>query len=217
MSSRTFRALARLVGVALLLTPSPAAPSAAAARPTPYDEPVAAAGQWPLRPRPDVVRRFDPPDSPWGSGHRGVDLAGRPDQAVRAALPGHVTFAGLLAGRGVVVVDHGGTRTTYEPVAAGVAVGGVVAAGDRLGALSPVGSHCAPFACLHWGWLRGDVYLDPLLLVGAGPVRLLPLSGTSPGPILPRPGYRPRTLISTGWPPWGPWRAPPQARGCACW
>jgi murein DD-endopeptidase MepM/ murein hydrolase activator NlpD len=111
-------------------------------------------GVWPLRPRPEVVADFDPPLDPWGSGHRGVDLLGSAGQAVRAALPGRVTFAGMLAGRGVVVVSHGDTRTTYEPVAADVSVGDTVAAAGRLGRLEPFGSHCFPRVCLHWGWLR---------------------------------------------------------------
>ncbi|MCW2771940.1 MAG: Peptidase [Nocardioides sp.] len=133
-------------------------------------------GVWPLRPEPEVVADFDPPDSPWGSGHRGVDLLGTAGQVVRAALPGRVSFAGVLAGRGVVVVDHGGTRTTYEPVDATVSLGDPVAAGDPIGRLALPGSHCLPRACLHWGWIEGaDTYLDPLRLVGAGPVRLLPL------------------------------------------
>ena len=80
-------------------------------------------GVWPLRPRPEVVAGFDPPLDPWGSGHRGVDLLGSVGQPVRAALPGRVTFAGVLAGRGVVVVSHGDTRTTYEPVTADVVRG----------------------------------------------------------------------------------------------
>lgn len=132
-------------------------------------------GVWPLEPQPSVVRRFDPPDTPYGPGHRGVDLLGAPGQTVRSALPGTVTWAGPLAGRGVVVVDHGATRTTYEPVTATVPVGTPVAAGGQVGTLALAGSHCLPRACLHWGWIRGDTYLDPLLLVGAGPVRLLPL------------------------------------------
>ena len=132
-------------------------------------------GVWPLQPEPEVVHAFDPPDSPYGAGHRGVDLLGTVGQPVLAALPGAVTFAGSLAGRGVVVVDHGTTRTTYEPVAATVAVGTPVAAGTQVGTLELAGSHCFPRACLHWGWIEGETYLDPLRLVGAGPVRLLPL------------------------------------------
>ena len=132
-------------------------------------------GVWPLDPVPEVVGAFDPPDSPYGAGHRGVDLLGRVGQPVRAALPGTVSWAGSLAGRGVVVVDHGATRTTYEPVATAVAVGTPVAAGAPIGTLQLVRSHCSPRACLHWGWLEGETYLDPLRLVGGGPVRLLPL------------------------------------------
>jgi murein DD-endopeptidase MepM/ murein hydrolase activator NlpD len=132
-------------------------------------------GVWPLQPQPEVVQGFDPPDSPYGPGHRGVDLLGTVGQPVLAALPGTITYAGALAGRGVVVVDHGATRTTYEPVAATVSVGAVVAAGAQVGTLELAGSHCFPRACLHWGWIEGQTYLDPLRLVGAGPVRLLPL------------------------------------------
>ena len=145
----------------------------AAALGTPGD--VDPRGVWPLQPGPEVVAGFDPPADPWGSGHRGVDLLGSAGQQVRAALPGRVTFAGMLAGRGVVVVSHGDTRTTYEPVATDVSVGDRVAAGGSLGRLEGFGSHCFPRACLHWGWLRGETYLDPLDLVGGGPVRLLPL------------------------------------------
>jgi murein DD-endopeptidase MepM/ murein hydrolase activator NlpD len=137
-------------------------------------------GVWPLQPQPEVVHGFDPPESPYGAGHRGVDLLGSVGQPVLAALPGTITFAGALAGRGVVVVDHGVTRTTYEPVAHTVAVGSVVAAGSPIGTLELAGSHCFPRACLHWGWIEGETYLDPLRLVGAGRVRLLPLWRDTP-------------------------------------
>lgn len=149
--------------------PSPAPAWRTAAAPAP--------AVWPLAPQPEVVAAFDPPSSTYGAGHRGVDLAGTAGQTVRAAAAGTVTFAGALAGRGVVVVTHGVTRTTYEPVTAGVRVGEAVTAGQPIGNLESTGSHCAPAACLHWGLLEGTLYLDPLTLVGAGPVRLLPLLG----------------------------------------
>lgn len=110
-----------------------------------------------------------------------MDLAGRPGQPVRAALPGQVSFAGVIAGRGVVVVNHGVTRTTYEPVTAAVPRGTAIDAGQVIGHVQRPGSHCFPQVCLHWGWLRGDVYLDPLQLVGVRPVRLLPLWGAGAG------------------------------------
>lgn len=162
------RLLMLLVTLPLLLAPT--APAAASATPSTQ-------GVWPLQPQPAVVAGFDPPDSPYGAGHRGVDLAGHVGQVVHAALGGTIVFAGMLAGRGVVVVDHGATRTTYEPVAPTVRLGQPVARGAPIGRLTLVGSHCFPSACLHWGLIRNadDVYLDPLSLVGAEPVRLLPL------------------------------------------
>lgn len=144
--------------------------------------PTAAAGNatspwdWPLDGPPRVVRAFDPPALRWEAGHRGVDLLARIGAPVRSAGPGSVSFAGPIAGRGVVVVTHAdGTRTTYEPVAPAVTVGERVSAGDPVGRLAAAGSHCLPAACLHWGRRRGDVYLDPMLLVRAGPARLFPV------------------------------------------
>jgi len=174
-----------LVAVAALLI-SLVAPTSGDVDPT---------GTWPLRPEPAVVAGFDPPTSTWGAGHRGVDLAGDPGHRVRSALPGTVSFVGSIAGRGVLVVEHGDTRTTYEPVLPTRARGDTVAAGDVIGRLALPGSHCFPRACLHWGWLRGDTYLDPLRLVGAAPVRLLPLGGlassTAPPATTPYAGWRP--------------------------
>jgi murein DD-endopeptidase MepM/ murein hydrolase activator NlpD len=128
-----------------------------------------------------VTRPFQPPPTPYASGHRGVDLAGSPGQQVRAAGDGRVTWAGVLAGRGVVVVSHGGLRTTYEPVLADVAKGRPIRAGDPLGALQKGHPGCPQTACLHWGLLRGTEYLDPLSLIRP-PVRLLPLTSHAAGP-----------------------------------
>jgi murein DD-endopeptidase MepM/ murein hydrolase activator NlpD len=172
---------ARPPGASLAAPEAPAAP----VRRSPLDPftrhpHTSGAAVWPLEPRPALARGFDPPVTKYAAGHRGVDLVGSPGQPVRASVAGRVTFAGRLAGRGVVVVSHGSTRTTYEPVLADARVGTLVAAGDELGTLETFGSHCAPASCLHWGLIEGDTYLDPLSLVGAGPVRLLPLLGRGP-------------------------------------
>jgi murein DD-endopeptidase MepM/ murein hydrolase activator NlpD len=102
----------------------------------------------------------------------------------------------------VVVVSHGATRTTYEPVDATVSVGETVAEGAPIGTLQPTGSHCLPRVCLHWGWLRGDTYLDPLRLVGAGPVRLLPLWRLDPVARAPMGGL---SLPYGTWQPLASW------------
>jgi len=129
---------------------------------------------WPLAPPHPVVRAFEEPSSPYGPGHRGVDLGGVPGAPVLSAGAGVVVFAGPLAGRGVVSVDHpNGLRTTYEPLTPAVAPGRRVAAGAVLGRLR-AGHRGCPSACLHWGVRRGEQYLDPLSLVATGHVRLLP-------------------------------------------
>lgn len=157
-----------------------AAPSASAVQPDgPWVWPLVGGGA-------AVVRGFDPPAQPWEAGHRGVDLLGAEHQTVRAAGAGIVTYAGPVAGVGVVTVTHGELRTTYQPVRPTVSVGERVTAGDQIGTLLRAGSHCPPSACLHWGLLRGDVYLDPLGLVHrAGRPRLLPLGDRALDPHVP--------------------------------
>ncbi|MCR6711341.1 MAG: M23 family metallopeptidase [Demequina sp.] len=141
--------------------------------------PASAVGQDPLDPPLPlhIAALFDRPESEWGPGHRGVDLWADQGDEVGAPGDGVVTFAGVIAGRGVIVVLHpSGLRSTLEPVMASVRLGESVSRGQPVGTLELTGSHCAPRACLHWGVRRGDEYLDPLdVLRGFGPIRLLPL------------------------------------------
>lgn len=132
---------------------------------------------WPLHPRPHVVRAFDLPEHNWLPGHRGVDLEADPGQTVSAAADGIVVFAGQVAGKPVVSVEHsGGLRTTYEPVEASVTAGRRVGRGDPLGQVVAGHESCPTAACLHWGLRRDrDDYLDPLPLVRRPVIRLHPL------------------------------------------
>ncbi|SCE75798.1 Peptidase family M23 [Micromonospora coriariae] len=152
--------------------------------------------RWPVDGPPRPVRRFDPPPRPWLPGHRGVDLAAPAGTVIRSAGPGTVLFAGLVAGRPVVTVGHaGGLRTTHEPVRPAVRPGQPVSAGAPLGELLPGHPGCPTVACLHWGLRRGAEYLDPLALLGLGPVRLLPVDRVSAGRAAPaavRPAVRTR-------------------------
>ena len=123
-----------------------------------------------------VLTPFRPPASRYGRGHRGVDLAGAVGTPIRAGGDGIVVFAGNLAGRGVVSIDHPvGLRTTYEPVTASVEAGRHVAAGAVIGTLEAGHASCAPASCLHWGARLPDgSYIDPMGLITGLEVRLKP-------------------------------------------
>ncbi|MFB7875386.1 M23 family metallopeptidase [Nocardia sp. NPDC056064] len=137
---------------------------------------------WPLRPKPSVEKRFDKPERNWLPGHRGVDLGATEGQLVFAAGDGVVMFAGVVADKPVVSIDHpGGLRTTYEPVQARVAVGDRVVRGTPIGTVVAGHEGCPVAACLHWGARRESgehnrrEYVDPLGLLHEVPIRLKPL------------------------------------------
>jgi len=181
---RGLRLMLSVLGACLLLTTTPST-AAAGTDPT---------WEWPLRPQPAVLAAFEAPVGPYGPGHRGVDLAGTVGQPVLAVDAGRVSFAGQVAGRGVVVVDHGGLRTTYEPVLVAVSRDERLRAGALIGTLTLAGGHCLPAACLHLGARLRDTYVDPLRYLGTGPVRLLPLEGDPVAPswrTTPSPAARP--------------------------
>ena len=151
-----------------LLAPAGAlAEPAAPAVPAPWAAPLPAL---------TVTRPFDALPSRYSAGHRGVDLAGAPGNRVLAAGDGVVAFAGMVAGRPVVSIDHAdGLRTTYEPVDPSLGAGQAVARGSPIGTLVAGHAGCPVSACLHWGLRRGADYLDPLALLAPPRVRLLPL------------------------------------------
>lgn len=166
MASIPRSSLPLLAGVLILL--ALVAPAALAAGTPERSGPVLADPRfaWPLSPVPQVTRPFQQPETEYGPGHRGVDLAAAPGQLVLAAGQGVVVFAGQVAGQGVVSIDHdGGLRTTYEPVSPGVPVGTQVFTGQPIGAVNPGHPGCTVAACLHWGVRRGEEYLNPLALI----------------------------------------------------
>ena len=144
------------------LTATPArAPAPAASGPPIAVAPVAGA----------LVRDFDPPAEPWGAGHRGVSLAASAGDPVVAAMDGVVSFAGEVARRGWVTVDHGGgLQTTY-----GVLEPRAVAAGDRVGVGDPLGLLADDAGHVHWGARLHGEYIHPLSLLGSWRVRLVPV------------------------------------------
>ncbi|HET7139093.1 MAG TPA: M23 family metallopeptidase [Arthrobacter sp.] len=159
---------ATLVLAAVLLLPAAAAPAATAPH---------ASWDWPLSPRPAVLRAFDPPDKPWMSGHRGVDLEAMHDGVpVTSPESGTVSFVGVVVDRPVITIDHGGgLRSSFEPVESPLTAGTPVAKGETIGTLQP--GHCGALACVHWGVRRGDAYVNPLEFVtDLRPSILLPVT-----------------------------------------
>ena len=132
--------------------------------------------RWPTGAPATVVEDFDPPAVVWGRGHRGVDLAAAEGTQIRSAAAGTVAFAGMVAGRPVVSVDHAdGIRTTYEPVEPTVSAGDTVGAGQVIGTLLP--GHRSDGVCaLHWGARTGpQTYINPLRLLQPAVIRLKPV------------------------------------------
>ena len=150
-----------LLVAAVLLAAVPGVQSAIAAPGAPLA--VASLGRsGALRPVAGVVeRRFQGPATPYGAGHRGVDLRAAAGTPVRAALGGTVTFAGTVAGRVWVTVNHGGgLDTTYGSLDPRlVHAGQLVTAGEFLGFVARGASH------LDWGARLDDSYVDPLTLL----------------------------------------------------
>ncbi|HSL11526.1 MAG TPA: M23 family metallopeptidase [Actinomycetota bacterium] len=110
-----------------------------------------------------VIEAFDPPDSPFGSGHRGIDIATPVGTDVVAPADGTVTFAGPVGGRRFVTIDHGdGLRSTVSFVEAlRVRAGDVVGAGQVV-ASSGTGHAAEGVPHVHVGVRVVDTYVDPM-------------------------------------------------------
>jgi murein DD-endopeptidase MepM/ murein hydrolase activator NlpD len=142
---------------------------------------------WPLPAPHPVLRPFQAPATPYGPGHRGVDLGGSVGEPVFAAGDGLVLYAGALFNCDLISIEHpGGLRTTYTPVVPSVRVGQQVTRRQQIGTLLAAQPGCpeevgndgtGPPVFLYWGVHRDRDYLDPLRLVATGEVRLLPWPG----------------------------------------
>ena len=131
---------------------------------------------WPVGPPIALVEPFRAPPTPYAAGHRGIDLAVVPGAPVRAPAAGVVSFAGPVAGRPVLSIDHGdGVVSSIEPVAASVAAGVRVAEGEQVGVVGS-GGHCDG-VCTHFGVRVHGAYVSPMLFLGGVPrAVLLPLA-----------------------------------------
>ena len=147
--------------------------------------PASAAGSWTWPVTGPVIRTFDPPEDPFGSGHRGIDIAAPAGTPVLAAEAGIVTFAGRVGGELFVSVDHGGGLVSTYSWLSGVGVGrNDVVGGGQVIASSGTGhpGSLGP-AHLHLGVKLNGEYVDPLdYLSAASVVGLIRLAPLRPGP-----------------------------------
>ena len=132
-----------------------------------------------------VVRGFDPPDSPYGAGHRGIDIAAALQTVIVAPDNGTVTFAGKVGGRLFLTIDHGGGLTSTDSWLTSV----LVRKGDRVVRGQPVattgwGHADLTVPHLHFGVRLDGGYVDPLdylePLSVSSLIRLAPLSVPAP-------------------------------------
>lgn len=113
-----------------------------------------------------IVRRFEKPLTPYGSGHRGLDFRVDAGTTVVASASGTVTFAGPVADDGLfVTIDHGVIRTSYSYLSRiDVEAGKKVVQGDAIG-LSGDGHPGSEVPALHFGARIGSEYIDPEILL----------------------------------------------------
>jgi murein DD-endopeptidase MepM/ murein hydrolase activator NlpD len=124
-----------------------------------------AAWSWPVPTPHVVVRQYLAPATRYGPGHRGIDLRAPVGTPVTAPDDGTVLFAGRVVDRGVLSIDHGDVRSSFEPVRSLVRPGEHVSRGEVVAVVSAPGpTH--PAGVLHLGARVRDGYVSPLLFLG---------------------------------------------------
>ncbi len=133
---------------------------------------AAALWAWPIASPHPIARPYLAPATPYAAGHRGVDIRAGEGAEVRAPADGVVHFAGVVVGRPVLSIDHGGgVLSSYEPVETSLQEGDAVVRGQVVGILR--GGHCATATCLHFGVRIHGQYVSPLLFLGGQPRAVL--------------------------------------------
>src|SRR5262245_22834221 len=125
--------------------------------------PMLQVGTWTWPVQGPVIRGFDPPDTPFGAGHRGIDIAVAPGTPIVAPEAGTVSFAGRVGGELFVTIVHGGglSSTCSWISSATVRDGDVVSRGQLIGTTG-TGPPGASVAHLHFGAKLDGEYVDPL-------------------------------------------------------
>lgn len=120
--------------------------------------------EWPTSPPAVIVRDFDAPESPWGAGHRGLDLSAGSRRDLIAPVDGEVWFQGEVVSRGVLtIVTRDGWLVSMEPVTSSLERGERVRRGEIIGEINS--GHCVE-RCLHIGLRIDGEYRSPALELG---------------------------------------------------
>lgn len=150
---------------------SPLLPPASATEQAPAGTARVANWQWPLDGPRTVPTVFVAPPTPYGRGHRGVDMRFS-DAVVHAPDDGVVTFVGQVAGRGVITIGYSnGLKSSIEPVTSTLHAGDRVSRGMEIARAERGHATCPE--CVHFGVRRGDVYINPMLCFEAVPWSVL--------------------------------------------
>jgi murein DD-endopeptidase MepM/ murein hydrolase activator NlpD len=136
---------------------------------------------WPIAAPHPILRPYLAPATPYGPGHRGIDIGAPDGSALGVGVPvpvpvlaptdGVVSFAGVVVDRPVLSIRHaGGLVPSYEPVVTTLAAGDSVARGAVIGELQA--GHCVQ-PCLHFGVRLDGGYVSPLNYLGGIPWSVL--------------------------------------------
>ena len=188
-----------------------------------------ASGTWLWPVSGPVIRGFEPPGSPYGPGHRGIDIAAPVGTQVKAADAGTVSFAGTVGSQVFLTISHsGGLSSTYSWLSQLLVHAGDLVVRGQPVALSGWGHPGGVTPCLHLGAKLGSSYVDPLNYLRsvdvASLIRLAPLLT----PFVSSPSFIPlraQRALRLAPPrmarPWRPSARPTPLTGarhtCACW
>jgi peptidase M23-like protein len=140
-----------------------------------------AAGLWTWPVTGPILRGFDPPDSPYGSGHRGIDIGTAVGTAIAAPADGVVSFAGTVGGQLFLTIAHSSSLRSTASWLTDVLVrtGDTVAEGQVV-AHTGWGHAADPLPHLHFSVRLDGVYVDPLDYLApldvSGLIRLAPVT-----------------------------------------
>jgi murein DD-endopeptidase MepM/ murein hydrolase activator NlpD len=142
--------------------------------------PASAAGTWPWPVVGPVIRGYDPPNSVYGAGHRGIDIGAAYGTPIAAPASGTVSFSGKVGGYLFLTIQHGaGVASTYSWVSALFVKKNDVVRTGQVVALTGQGHPGSDVTHLHFAVKLNGAYVNPLdyLTPGSvvGLIRLVPV------------------------------------------